>query len=64
MNENQHDASVAVQMAQGRVNILSDELTQARKTLRKAQKTLDSAIRRDPSSWYGTPGISQEQVGS
>lgn len=57
MNENQHDASVALSRARARFHIAREEMAKSRRELHDAIVTLQEAIRRDPDSWEGTPGI-------
>lgn len=58
MNEFQHDLRTVVTAAEFRVHLAATALEKARLELTQAQLKLDQAVKRDPQSWYGTPGIS------
>jgi hypothetical protein len=56
MNEHQHSTLVALEHAQAEVDQLRERLVAATAKLGSAREMHDLAIRRDPASWYGTPG--------
>jgi predicted nucleic acid-binding Zn-ribbon protein len=51
MNEEQHNAAVAVERCQNEVRALARRLTEAEARLKAAESRLRTVIRRDPESW-------------